>query len=117
MITPRRNPARQGNHRNRRTSVFIPATTGQQIADAVNWAIVQGAPIQLGTVDHRDVALQRGFQKGITCADVIKSMFRKEPDFVMDWDSPTMPFPRPFLQEHGRHAVGHRSHGCEPARS
>lgn len=71
---------------------FYSANTGQQIADAVNWAIANGAPIQLGTVDPATLPFS-DFQKGIFCADVIKLMFRKEPDFVVDWDYATVPFP------------------------
>jgi hypothetical protein len=71
---------------------FYSATTGQQIADAVNWAIFQGAPIALGTVDPETLPFS-DFQKGIFCSDVIKLMFRKEPDFVVDWDYTTTPFP------------------------
>lgn len=74
------------------TTGFYAATTGQQIADAVNWAISQGAPIRLGTVDPATKPFS-DFQKGIFVADVIKLQFRKEPDFVMDWDYTTLPFP------------------------
>ena len=71
---------------------FYPATTGQQIADAVNWAISLGAPIKLGVVDPSTLPFSDS-QKGIFCADVIKLMFRKEPDFIVDWDYSTLPFP------------------------
>ena len=73
-------------------SGFYSATTGQQIADAVNWAISQGAPIKLGVTDPATQPFSE-FQKGITCAQVIQSMYRKEPDFVVDWDYSTTPFP------------------------
>ncbi len=68
------------------------ATTGEQIADAVNWCISQGAPIALGVVDP-DMQPFSDQKKGINCADVIRAMFQKEPDFVMDWDYSTLPFP------------------------
>jgi len=71
---------------------FYQATTGQQIADAIGWAITQGAPIKLGTVDPSTQPFS-DFQKGVLCADVIKLMFRKEPDFVVDWDYTTLPYP------------------------
>ena len=71
---------------------WYAATTGQQIGDAVNWAISLGAPIALGLTDPATLPFS-DFQKGIFCADVIKLMFRKEPDFVMDWDYTTVPFP------------------------
>ena len=71
---------------------FYSATTGQQIADAVNWAITNGAPIKLGDIDPATLPFS-DYQKGIFCADVIKLMFRKEPDFVVDWDYTTVPFP------------------------
>jgi hypothetical protein len=71
---------------------FYSATTGQQIRDAVNWAIGLGAPITVGTVDPATLPFSDP-QKGILCADVIKQMFRKEPDFIVDWDYSTTPFP------------------------
>lgn len=71
---------------------FYAATTGQQLADAVNWAIAAGAPIKLGVTDPATLPFS-DFQKGIFCADVIKLQFRKEPDFVVDWDYITLPFP------------------------
>lgn len=71
---------------------FYNATTGQQIADAVNWAISQGAPVKLGVCEPSTLPFS-AMQKGVACSDVIKLMFRKEPDFVMDWDYSTLPFP------------------------
>jgi hypothetical protein len=68
------------------------ATTGQQIEDALEWAILNGAPINIGQIDPAILPFS-DFQKGITCADVIKKMFRLEPDFVMHWDYTTTPFP------------------------
>ncbi|HEV2329256.1 MAG TPA: hypothetical protein VGY56_10750 [Verrucomicrobiae bacterium] len=71
---------------------FYAANNGQQIADAVNWAIAQGAPIQLGTVDPATTPPSHQ-QKGMTCEQVIKHAFMLEPDFVVDWDYTTLPFP------------------------
>ena len=71
---------------------FYSATTGQQISDAVQWAILAGAPVKLGVCDPTTQPFS-DFQKGIFVADVIKLMFRKEPDFIMDWDYTTKPFP------------------------
>ncbi|HEV2691932.1 MAG TPA: hypothetical protein VG347_03475 [Verrucomicrobiae bacterium] len=71
---------------------FFQASTGQQIADAINWAILQGAPIALGVTEPATMPFS-DMQKGVLCADVIKLMFRKEPDFVVDWDYTTVPFP------------------------
>jgi len=71
---------------------FYACTTGQQIADAVNWAIQQGAPVKLGVIDPATTPFSR-MEKGVTVAEVIKTMFRYEPDFVMDWDYSTLPFP------------------------
>ncbi len=73
-------------------SGFYAATNGQQIADAVNWAIGLGAPITLGTVDPATKPFSE-MQKGIRCSDVLVNCFRKEPDFVIDWDYTTLPFP------------------------
>ena len=74
------------------TQRFANANTGAQIRDALNWAIGKGAPITIGQLDPATLPFSR-FEKGITCADVIKYMFRFEPDFVMDWDYTTLPFP------------------------
>jgi hypothetical protein len=71
---------------------FYQATTGLQIQDAINWAIEQGAPIQLGEMDPTATPFS-SFQKGITCAEVIKHAFRFEPDFKVYWDYSTLPFP------------------------
>jgi hypothetical protein len=71
---------------------FYQATTGQQIQDALNWAIGQGAPIQVGQMDPNATPWS-SFQKGILCADVIKHAFRFEPDFKVFWDYTTTPFP------------------------
>ena len=71
---------------------FANVSTGAQITDAVNWAILKGAPVKLGVVDPATMPYSN-FQKGITVEDVIKMMFRLEPDFVVDWDYTTTPFP------------------------
>lgn len=73
------------------TQAFVNANTGAQITDALNWAIGKGAPITIGQMDPATLPFSR-FEKGITCADVIKHMFRFEPDFIMDWDYTTLPF-------------------------
>jgi hypothetical protein len=71
---------------------FYAATTGQQIQDAINWAISQGAPIQLGQMDPFATPPSH-FQKGMTCEQVIKHCHQLEPDFVVVWDYTTLPFP------------------------
>ena len=71
---------------------FRAATTGEQIADVLAWAISKGAPIKVGTLDPATKPFS-DFQKGMFCSDVIKLQFRKEPDFIMDWDYSTAPFP------------------------
>jgi len=58
----------------------------------VNWVIAAGAPMKLGTMDP-DALPFSSYKKGITCAEVIKLMFRIEPDFVVDWDYSTLPLP------------------------
>jgi len=60
---------------------FYSATTGQQIADAINYAISLGAPIQLGVTDPSTQPFS-DFKKGVICSEVISLMFHKEPDFV-----------------------------------
>ena len=71
---------------------WYSATTGQQIADGINWAISKGAPIQLGTVDPSTQPFS-DFKKGIMVSDVIIAQWHKEPDFIVDWDYSTKPFP------------------------
>ena len=71
---------------------FSFVSTGAQIADVVNWAISQGAPIKLGTMDPAAMPMS-DYQKGIFCDQVVHRMFRLEPDFVVDWDYTTTPFP------------------------
>lgn len=71
---------------------FYSATTGQQIADAINWAIAKGAPIQIGQMDPATEPFS-SFQKGIACSEVLKHAFRFEPDFSVVWDYTTTPFP------------------------
>ena len=71
---------------------FYSATTGQQIADVLTWAIGKGAPIAIGQMDPATKPFSR-YEQGPLCADVIKLCFRMEPDFVMDWDYTTLPFP------------------------
>ena len=83
---------------------FYSATTGQQIADSISWAISKGAPINLGAMDPSTQPFS-DFHKGICCADVIKLMFRKEPDFVMDWDYTTTPFPTVHFRKTGKSLV------------
>ncbi|MDE2019409.1 MAG: hypothetical protein KGJ13_03610 [Patescibacteria group bacterium] len=71
---------------------FYSCTTGAQIADALSWAISQGAPIAIGEMDPSTQPFS-DFNKGILCSEVVEKMFRKEPDFVVDWDYTTLPFP------------------------
>jgi hypothetical protein len=71
---------------------FYSATTGQQLADAINWAITQGAPVKLGVTDPATQPFS-DFKKGIFVSEVIQMMFHKEPDFIVDWDYTTLPFP------------------------
>jgi hypothetical protein len=71
---------------------FYQATTGQQIQDAISWAISQGAPISLGQMDPIATPPSH-FQRGLTCENVVKEAFRLEPDFNVVWDYTTLPFP------------------------
>jgi hypothetical protein len=71
---------------------FAFCSTGQQIINALNWAIAAGAPIQIGNVAPWAMP-PTDFQKNITCAEVIQKMWRIESDFVVVWDYSTMPYP------------------------
>lgn len=68
------------------------ASTGEQIIDALQWAISQGAPIQIGNIAPW-ARPASDFQKGIKCDEVIHKMWRVESDFVFYVDDSTMPYP------------------------
>jgi hypothetical protein len=65
-------------------------TTGEQIEDAILFAISKGAPIALGTVDP-DLTLPLDERTDITCADVVAQMLRFSPDCVAYFDYSTSP--------------------------
>jgi len=66
--------------------------TGQQITQAAQYAIDQGAPFQLGTIG---VAVPIPFDeaKDLSCAEVIRRMLRWSPDAVAWFDYSTTPLP------------------------
>lgn len=66
--------------------------TGDQIRAALQWAISQGAPIQIGNIAPWAWPAT-DFAKGVLCSEVIQKMWRVEPDFVAVWDHSTMPYP------------------------
>ncbi len=67
-------------------------TTGQQIAAALQWAIGQGAPIQIGNIAPW-ASPASNYKQGIYCSEVIQQMWRVESDFVGVWDYSTLPYP------------------------
>ena len=92
-------------------------TTGQQIAAALQWAISQGAPIQIGNLAPW-ASPATDFQKGITCAQVIQKMWQIESDFVVVWDYSTMPYPTVhFLKGNSTNLVINATPGQKQPRS
>lgn len=67
---------------------YTKMTTGEQIAEALQWAISRGAPFQIGTVvpsmtvPYREVT-------DYTCAEIIRLMLRWSPDAVTFFDYST----------------------------
>ena len=66
--------------------------TGEQISDALNWAISCGVQLQIGTIDPA-VNIFYINARSITCAEVIKTMLRNTPDAVCWFDYTTAPYP------------------------
>jgi hypothetical protein len=67
-------------------------TTGQQIAEAVQWAISKGAPIAIGTISPAvDPPIDE--DKQLTCEGVIHKMLAYTPDAVTYFDYETLPYP------------------------
>lgn len=77
--------------------IFNSITVGQQIANVLQYAIDQGAPIQIGNIACWATGPSE-FVKNITCAEVIQRMFRTESDFVIHWDYTTTPPTIHFLK-------------------
>jgi len=72
-------------------------TTGQQLADVVNYFNSLGFPLQLGLVAPWSSPFSSQ-QQGITGAEVIRMMFQREPDFTCIWDYATTPPTIHFLK-------------------
>ncbi len=66
----------------------LPVKTGAQIIDALNVAILAGAPIQIGTIDP-NMAIPSEAARDLSCAEVIRRMLRWHPDCVAWWDYAT----------------------------
>ena len=69
-----------------------PLTTGQVIADALQYAIDAGAPFAIGSIDPAFPA-PLDEVKDITCAEVIRKMLRWHPGGVAWFDYTTSPVP------------------------
>jgi hypothetical protein len=76
---------------------YVPAavngciSTGQQIKDILNWAILMGCPLQIGEIDP---ALYQTWYplQNVTCGDAIKHCLRLHPDCFTEIDyTPTPP--------------------------
>lgn len=63
--------------------------SGQQITDALNWAISCGVQLQVGTIDPV-VNIFYVNARSVTCAEVIKTMLRNTPDAVCWFDYTTL---------------------------
>jgi hypothetical protein len=63
---------------------------GEQIREALNWAISNGAPFQIGTiVPNMIVPYSEVMDR--TCAEIVKTMLRWAPDAVTYFDYSTVP--------------------------
>lgn len=62
--------------------------SGEQITDALNWAISCGVLLQVGTIDPV-VNIFYVNARSVTCAEVIKTMLRNSPDAVCWFDYTT----------------------------
>jgi len=60
-------------------------TSGQQIAEAVDYAILRGVGILKGTIAS-GVTVPFDERSNIMCWDVVVSMLRFTPDYVLHWD-------------------------------
>lgn len=75
-------------------------TSGQVIADALDYAIAAGAPFQRGVVlDGFNVPLDQ--VSDVTCAEVIRKMLRWHPDAVLWFDYSTDPLPTVHVRARG----------------
>ncbi|MDD5679389.1 MAG: hypothetical protein PHW60_15585 [Kiritimatiellae bacterium] len=72
-----------------------PRSSGEVIADVINYAIASGAPIQLDPEDPIEPDLEIPFdeQQDITCSEAIRRMLRWSPDAVTWFDYSTTPYP------------------------
>ena len=59
--------------------------SGQQITDAINYAIAKGAPITLGTISP-DIQIPYEDVTAIKCSEVIVRQMRWSPDYAVWWD-------------------------------
>ena len=67
-------------------------TTGEQIREVLQWAISQGAPIQIGEITpDSDVWIDE--DKNLLCDQAIIKQMASTPDAVTDWDMTTLPYP------------------------
>ena len=75
-------------------------TSGQVIADALDYAVAAGAPFQRGTVlDGFAVPLDQ--VSDVTCAEVIRKTLRWHPDAVAWFDYSTVPLPTVHIRARG----------------
>jgi hypothetical protein len=72
------------------TDGYTKAHIGEQITEAIQWAIDQGAPIQIGTIVP-DMVIPYQEVTDRTCAEIIKLMLRWNPDAVTSFDYTTTP--------------------------
>ncbi len=69
-------------------------TTGQVMADALDYAIAAGAPFQRGTGTVLDgFAVPLDQVSDVTCAEVVRKMLRWHPDAALWFDYATVPLP------------------------
>lgn len=67
-------------------------TTGNQVADVIDWLIARGAPIAKGVIDA-GIELPFDERCNISCGEVIDTVLRWTPDYVAWFDYTTTPYP------------------------
>lgn len=72
-----------------RTLAGAALNSGQQITDALNWAIGCGVLMQVGVIDPA-VNIFYINARSVSCAEVIRTMLRNTPDSVGWWDYTTL---------------------------
>lgn len=75
-----------------------PIDSGTQIKEILEYAIAQGAPIQIGEIGV-NVFFPYDETKDISCAEAIQRLLRWTPDAALWFDYSTLPYPTLHIQQ------------------